>query len=217
MVDFATRRTVMVDTQVRPSDVTKFTVIDAMLHVRREVFVPDDRRDVAYAGGEIPLKAGRAVPDPRVLAKMLDALDPGPQDLVLDIGCGSGYSSAVIGHMAEAVIALEEDETLAAEAEENLATEAVDNAVVVNAPLAEGAAKHGPYDAIFIGGGIEVLPDAIAGQLKEGGRIVALYMQGVSGKCRLGVKADGRIAWRTVFDASAQVLPGFERERGFTL
>jgi len=217
MVDFATLRTVMVDTQVRPSDVTRLTVIDAMLHVRREVFVPAEKRDVAYAEGEIPLRPGRSVPDPRVLAKMLDVLDPGPEDLVLDIGCGSGYSTAVIGHMAEAVIAVEEDQALAAEAEENLSAESVDNAVVVNAPLAGGAERHGPYDAVFIGGAVEILPDAIAGQLKEGGRIIAIFMQGVSGQCRLGVKAGDRIAWRAVFDAGAQVLPGFERKRGFTL
>ncbi len=111
MNDFATLREVMVDTQIRPSDVTKFPILDAMLKIPREYFVPRDRRDVAYIGESVPLGADRVVVDPRTLAKLLDALDITQSELVLDIGSGLGYSSALLSRLAEAVVAIEDDET----------------------------------------------------------------------------------------------------------
>lgn len=217
MTDFAKLRTAMVDCQIRPSDVTKFPIIEAMLSVRREVFVPTARRDVAYCGEHIPLNAHRVVLDPRVLAKMLDALAVGPKDMVLLLGCGLGYSSAVLARMVEAVVAVEDDAELAAEAEANLAAESVDNAVVFNGALTEGAPKHGPYDAMVFGGAVEQIPETLLAQLKERGKLVALFADGAVGQCRVGVKAGGRIAWHTAFDAVAPVLPGFERRAAFTL
>ncbi len=217
MTDFAQRRTVMVDTQVRPSDVTKFPIIEAMLSVPREAFVPARRREAAYVGGDIDLGGGRIMLEARTLAKMLDALDIGPEDVVLDIGCGLGYSAAVIAQMAEAVVAVEEDPDLAAQAQARLSAEGVDSAAVIEAPLAEGAAKPGPYDAIVIEGAAETVPDAILDQLKEGGRIACLFMEGALGVCKVGHKIDGRVSWRYAFNASAPILPGFARERRFTL
>ncbi|GAB4388691.1 protein-L-isoaspartate O-methyltransferase family protein [Albidovulum sp.] len=216
MTDFAKRRRMMVDTQVRPNDVTKYPIIEAMLAVPREAFVPASLRDAAYVGGNIELDGGRVMLEPRTLAKMLDALNVGPGDLVLDIGCGLGYSTAVIARLAEAVVAVE-TAPLAAEAERRLAEQDVDNAVVIEADLAAGAAKHGPYDVIMIEGAIEVLPQAIADQLKEGGRIGCLFMEGPLGICRIGLKTDGRIAWRFAFNAAAPVLPGFAAEPQFVL
>jgi len=207
----------MVDHQVRPSDVTKFPVIEAMLAVRREAFVPDALKRVAYSGDHLPLGGGRAILDPRIFAKMLDALDVGPKDLVLDVGCALGYSSAVIARMAEAVVALEPDEAMAREAEDNLAAQSVDNAVAVCGPLAEGAAQHGPYDALLLEGSVTLLPDTLLDQLKDGGRVVAIFSEGAAGHCRLGVKSGGRIGWRTVFDCSAPALPGFARKAEFAL
>jgi protein-L-isoaspartate(D-aspartate) O-methyltransferase len=217
MPDFATRRIVMVDTQVRPADVTRFPVIEAMLAVPREAYVPDALREAAYVGENLTIAPGRVMLEPRTLAKMLDGLDIRPTDLVLDLGCGLGYSAAVIAHMAEAVIAVEEDSGLAGEAQRILAEQGVDNAAVAAGPLAEGRARHGPYDAITIEGGVEEVPAAVLDQLKEGGRIGALFMDGPLGAVRLGIKRGGRVAWRFAFNAAAPVLPGFARARSFSL
>jgi len=217
MADYALRRRLMVDTQVRPADVTRFPVIAAMLEVPREIHVPEALREAAYLGENLPLAPGRVVLEPRTLAKMLEALAIGPADLVLDIGCGLGYAAAVLARMAEAVVAVEEDAAMAAEAQRLLAAGGADNAAVIAGPLAAGASRHAPYDAIVIEGGIEVLPEAVAGQLGEGGRIAALFVEGAVGTVRIGLKRAGAITWRFGFQATAPVLPGFARERAFTL
>ncbi|MGR3503539.1 protein-L-isoaspartate O-methyltransferase family protein [Pseudaestuariivita sp.] len=217
MMDFAARRTMMVDTQVRPSDVTKFPIIDAMLTVPREAFVPTDFTATAYVGESVPLDADRVVLEPRTFAKMLDAADVQPDELVLDIGAGLGYSSAVLARLGEAVIAVEDDASRATEAQALLSQNGADNVIVHEGVLAEGAAAHGPYDVIFLQGGIEALPPALDAQVKEGGRIVALFMEGALGTVKVGYKIDGTLNWRYAFNASAPVLPGFERERSFVL
>jgi protein-L-isoaspartate(D-aspartate) O-methyltransferase len=217
MSEFATRRVMMVDTQVRPSDVTKFPIIDAMLTVPRETFVPDDKREAAYVGENLPLAPGRVMLEARTLAKLLDALNVQPTELVLDVGCGLGYSAAVIARLAETVVAVEEDDTLAVEAQRLLSEEGVDNAIVVQGRLAEGASRSAPYDVITIEGGVEVVPDAILAQVKDGGRIGAIFMEGAVGTARIGYKNAGNVTWRSVFNAAAPILPGFRAERGFTL
>lgn len=151
------------------------------------------------------------------MAKLLDALDIQPGELVLDIGCGLGYSAAVIARLGETVVAVEEDETLAAEAQRLLSDEGVDNAVVVVGKLSEGSAKSAPYDVITIEGGVETVPEAVLAQLKDGGRIGALFMDGAVGTARIGYKTDGRVSWRQVFNAAAPVLPGFHAARSFIL
>lgn len=217
MSDFAARRVMMVDTQVRPSDVTKFPVIAAMLAVPRERYVPADRREAAYIGENLPFAEGRVVLEPRTFAKMLDALDIQPHDLVLDVGAGLGYSAAVMARLAEAVVALEEDEALAADAEATLSAERVDNVAVIRGALAEGSPRHGPFDVIVLQGGVECLPGALADQLKEGGRIACVFMSGALGVCRIGRRTGDRIVWRDAFNAGAPVLPGFAERREFAL
>ena len=217
MTDFALRRRVMVDTQVRPSDVTKFPIIDAMLTVAREDFVPAAQREAAYLGENLDLGQGRVLLEPRTLAKMLDALEIGGADLVLDVGCAMGYSAAVIARMAEAVVAVEPDASMAAEAQEALSLAGADNVVVHEGPLAEGAAAHGPYDAVIVQGGVAQVPQPLVDQLKEGGRMACVFMQGALGEVRLGRKHDGRISWRMVFNAGAPVLDGFDKEAAFQL
>jgi protein-L-isoaspartate(D-aspartate) O-methyltransferase len=215
MIDFAAAREAMVDRQVRTADVTLYPIIEAMLAVPREDFVPAEYRPVAYLGEHVPIAPGRVLLDPRIFAKLLDALNPGPSDLVLDLGCGTGYSTAVLARMAEAVVALEEDAGMAAEAERLLAAQAVDNAVVQAGPLAAGVPAHGPFDAVLVEGGIEELPEAIGDQLKPGGRIAAVFCSGAAGHARLGLRTGPGITWRRLFDAAAPVLPGFERTKAF--
>jgi protein-L-isoaspartate(D-aspartate) O-methyltransferase len=215
MTDYSAARTAMVDCQVRPSDVTKFPIIEAMLTVPREAFVPSAKKPVAYAGEHIPLSPGRVLLDARTFAKMLDAVNIGPTELVLDLGCGLGYSSAVIARLAEAVVAVEEDDAMAAAALETLTDMSADNVLVTTAKLASGDAKHGPYDVVMTEGAIERLPEAIADQIKDGGRIAALVQDGSLWQCRIGHKSDGHITWSYAFDASAPVLPGFEKKQEF--
>jgi protein-L-isoaspartate(D-aspartate) O-methyltransferase len=207
----------MVDTQVRPSDVTKFPIIEAMLSVPREDFVPASQREAAYMGENIELSDNRVILEPRTLAKMLDVLDIGQDELVLDIGAGYGYSSAVIAHMAQAVVALEEDNAMVEEAKDALVAANADNVVIEHGSLVAGAAEHGPYDVIIIQGGVSHLPQAIISQLKEGGRIACLFMEDALGEVRIGYKMDEHISWRRSFNAGAPVLNGFERHIGFQL
>ena len=217
MSDYAKRRRMMVDTQVRPADVTKFPIIDAMLTVPREAFVPRDRMEAAYMSENIAIGGNRVILEPRTFAKMLDALALGNDDLVLDLGAGLGYSSAVIAHIAEAVVAVEDDEARLSEAESLLAEHHADNVILHGGALSEGAPEHGPYDAILIEGAVEEVPEAIIGQLKEGGRIGCVFMEGQLGVVRIGHKIDGDVSWRFAFNASAPVLEGFERRAAFAL
>ena len=217
MTDFAARRLMMVDTQVRPSDVTKFPIIDAMLAVERENFLPDNLQEAAYAGENIGLDDGRVLLEPRTLAKMLDTLNITDKELVLDIGCAYGYSSAVIARMAEAVVAVEENDAMAEEAQAMLSAAGADNVVLHVGALALGAAEHGPFDVIIVEGGVEDLPDTIEEQLKDGGRIACLFMDGSLGVVRIGLKTGGTLTWRFSFNAAAPVLPGFEKEAVFAL
>jgi protein-L-isoaspartate(D-aspartate) O-methyltransferase len=215
MSDFTAARIAMVDCQVRPSDVTKYPIIDALLSVEREKYVPTDMRDVAYVGEHIHLSAGRVVLEARTFAKMLDAVNVQPNEAILDLGCGLGYSTAILARMADAVIAVESNETMAATAEKTLAENDVDNAFVVVAPLVEGAAKHGPFDVMFIQGAVETIPDALLKQVKPGGRIVAIFAEGALGQCRLGIKSEAGVSWRYEFDATAPILDGFQKSLEF--
>ena len=213
MSDFQTRRITMVDTQVRPQDVTKFPIIAAMLAVAREDFVPQAAREAAYVGGNIPLGARRVVLEARSLAKLLDALDVVPGDKVLCLAAGYGYAAAVLAEMGADVVAVEEDATMAAAAMQSLQGQAK----VVNAALSKGSVADGPYDVILLEGGAEAFPTALEAQVKEGGRLGAIFMEGALGVARIGHKRDGKVTWRYAFNATAPVAPGFEAVRAFVL
>lgn len=206
----------MVDTQVRPADVTKFPVIDALLSVPREAYVPHDRVEAAYIGENISLGDHRVLLEPRSFAKLLDALDVQPGDLVLDLGCGLGYSAAVLACLCQTVVGVEADEAMAREAQATLADHGADNAVVECAALDEGAPQHGPYDVIVVEGAAQAVPDAILDQLRDGGRIGCFFREGDLGLCKIGHKSNGQINWRFAFNATAPVLPGFEAAAGFS-
>lgn len=216
MTDFATVRTAMVDCQIRPSDVTLYPVIEAMLSVPREDYVPEALREVAYIGDHLAIGENRVVLDARVMGKMLDALAIQPSDMVLDVGAGLGLSTALIAHLAQVVVALESNEAMAKEAETLLAAHDVDNALVEVGPLKEGAPKHGPYDVIILEGGVGDVPAALLDQLKIGGRIAAIMMEGALGRCMIGLKSANGVDWRWSFDATAPLLSGFEKRALFS-
>lgn len=211
MIDFAAARKAMVDNQVRPSNVTRYAVIEAMLWAPREMFVPRGRREVAYAGAEVPLGQGRYLMDPRTFAMMVDAADIDDADLVLDLAPGTGYSTAVIARMCQTVVAIEPDAGFAATANTLMDRLEIVNAAVDVGPPAEGDAAHGPYDVIFVNGAVERLPETLSAQLKDRGRLVAIHRDGSAGRCRVFQRAGNALSGRTVFDATAPVLPGFEK------
>lgn len=217
MVDYSARRLMMVDTQVRPSDVTKFPIIDAMLEVPREVYVPDALGEAAYMGENLDLGGGRVVLEPRTLAKMLEVLDVQPSHVVLDLGCGLGYTTAVLAMLADFVVGVEDDADLARDAQTNLSEQGVHNAAVMENPLADGSAKSGPYDIIITQGAVEQIPAAICDQLREGGRIACIFAENNLGVVRVGHKLNGDINWRFAFNASAPTLKGFEKAQNFAL
>ena len=217
MTDYQTRRKTMVDTQIRPSDVTKFPIIEAFLSVPREKFVPDGKREAAYIGENFKIGQSRVILEPRTLAKLLDALDIRNDELVLDIGPGLGYSSAVISPMAEVVIAVEDDSSMAIEAEEILTEVGADNVVIQIGKLEDGAPEHGPYDVIILQGGVEKIPSSILKQLKNGGRVGAIFVEEGLGTAKIGFKLNDKISWRYSFNAAAPVLPGFFKRKDFVL
>jgi len=210
MTDYKTARTAMVDCQIRPSDVTKYPIIEAFLTTPREAYVPLSSRLVAYAGEHIALNSDRVLLDARTFAKMLDAVNVQRNELVLDLGCGLGYSTAIMASMAEAVVAVESDTDMAAEASTTLSDQSVDNAFVTSGDLTKGNAKNGPYDVIILQGAVEEIPDTLIDQLKDGGRICAIFRDGNYGACRIGYKSHQKLSWRAVFNASAPMINGFE-------
>ena len=171
MVDYTAARTAMVDGQVRPADVTRYGVIEALLSVERENFVPRGQRALAYADMQIPLAPGRVMLDPRSLAKMLDALEIREGELALVVGAGLGYTAAVLAEMAGTVVALESEEDLSRQLGEALARAEADNVVAERGPLTAGVPGSGPYDVIVIEGGVERVPEALLEQLAVGGRL----------------------------------------------
>lgn len=220
-MDFVAARKHMVDSQIRCNDVTDIRIQNAMAKTPRERFLPASLRAFAYAERELVYggdnDSGRALPTARDFAKLLAAAGPRASDLVLDIACGGGYSTAVLAALSEMVVAIESDEALATSASDALSAENVTNAVVIQGDPVAGAPDQGPYDLIMIAGLIEKRPDALLSQLKEGGRLAALSR--VDGVARGVVyRRDGdTISARDFFDASARhVVPGFEKKAEFS-
>jgi protein-L-isoaspartate(D-aspartate) O-methyltransferase len=216
MVDFAAARWNMVESQLRTNKVTDLRVLDAFETVPRELFVPEPLRGIAYVDEDVALGGGRFVMEPRVLARLLQAAQPGPEDMALDLGCGSGYATAILSRLVATVVALEADAALAEAANRTLDKLEIDNAVVVEGRLAEGYPKQAPYNVILLGGAVAEIPAAIADQLAENGRLVAVVSAGPGlGRATLMRRDGGLISSRVLYDASLPVLPGFEAAPGF--
>ncbi|MCF6216274.1 MAG: protein-L-isoaspartate O-methyltransferase [Emcibacter sp.] len=216
MSDMAHARQNMIDTQLRPNEVNDERIIGAITSVHREKFVPKVLSGVAYHDDDIPVAPGRSLMGPMVFARLIDAADVKETDLVLDVGCATGYSSAVLGRLAEAVVALEEDEGLAKSAIDILADEECDNVAVVTGPLVDGLAAQGPYDLIFINGMIDYLPQQLADQIAEGGRLICVLNDNGVGKATYVTNENGLLGKRILFDVYIPALEAFNRKAEFT-
>jgi len=204
----------MIDTQVRTNDVTDPRIHAALAEVARERFVPSGKRALAYADVPVEVSPGRYLLDPRTFAKLLALAEVQHDDRVLDVGCATGYSSAVLSRLAQSVIALEQDADLVRMASELLA--ATGGKITVTAgSLAQGFKARAPYDVIFVNGAIAVRPDALLSQLADGGRLVAVISEGVRSQASRFVREQGRIGCRAGFDASVPALVGFSKTVGF--
>ncbi len=223
MTDFALQRRNMVESQVRPSDVTDRRIIAAMLDVPREEFAPEERRQLAYMDGDVTIAAAqpgrppRSMMSPRVFAKLLDLAEFEPSDVVLDIGTGSGYSAAVIGKLVDKVVGLECDAGLAAKATKSLASLSIANVAVVQGELGKGWPAAAPFAAIVCEGSVSTIPYELLPQLKDGGRLVAVLNEGAGSRAVVWRRLGDSFDRREVFDAAAPPLPGFERVRVFSL
>jgi protein-L-isoaspartate(D-aspartate) O-methyltransferase len=216
MINFEQCRRNMVDCQLRPNKVTDEKVLSAMGSIPREVFAGPDYQGIAYVDEDIPLGDGRYLMEPMVLARLLQAAEIGADDVVLDIGCGSGYTAAVCARIAATVVAVESDPRLAAEATRIMGELEANNAVVVDGPLKEGYARQAPYDVIVFSGAVPEIPEGVQKQLSEGGRLVAvLEVEGGRSHAVLSRNTGGVVSHRAIFDASIPELPGFAREPGF--
>jgi protein-L-isoaspartate(D-aspartate) O-methyltransferase len=215
MVDFGTARRAMVDGQVRTNDVTHLGLIAAMLEIPRERFVPEGRAALAYLDRDVLIadatatEPARYLMKPMVLARLIQAADPSPQDRVLVLGAGSGYAAAVMSRLVTEVIALEQNMSLLQQARSVLSSPSGPNVVVVHGMLAGGAPSSGPYDVILIDGGVETVPEGLCAQLSSRGRLVAVVGPVPIGKATLFQSVRGKFRGRELFDANAPVLPGF--------
>lgn len=209
--DFTAARINMVEGQIRPNKVTDFRLVDAFMNVPRELFVPKALRSIAYVDEDIQVAPGRFLMEPMVLARLLQEARIGTQDVVLNVGSGTGYSAAIIGRVAATVVALEADAALAAQATKTLQDISIDNAIVMQGPLQDGWPAQMPYDAIILDGAVAEVPPALLDQLNEGGRLVGVIIgTGGVGTARLYKKVGGVVSGRSLFDAAIRPLPGFE-------
>jgi protein-L-isoaspartate(D-aspartate) O-methyltransferase len=213
MLDSAQQRANMVATQLRTNDVTDARLIKAILSVPREDFIPGSLSPLAYMEGCIPLGTNRVLPDLRSFGKLVQLANIRPEDRVLDVGCGTGYSTAVLAQVAARVTGLEEDRELARAATE--AIRGIANARIVCGPFNDGLSSNAPYDVIVLNGAVEKTPDTLIAQLANGGRLVCIVRDGAAGHAKLFVKNDGAVGERGAFDAQLPVLPGFEKTRSF--
>ena len=210
------QRRAMVTGQLMPNNVQCDRLLDVMDTVPREAFVPAELKAFAYADTNLSLGEGRVLLAPMLMAQLASAAKIKRTDAVLDVGCGTGYSTAVLAGLAEVVVGLESQKDLAKQASENLEKNAVDNAVIVTGPLAAGAPKSAPFDVIFVNGAVDQLPATLVGQLSEGGRLVTVYMDDGVGYAYCLERVGDELVGHNLFNASAPILADFGKTQEFT-
>ncbi|TDK38831.1 protein-L-isoaspartate O-methyltransferase [Rhizobium deserti] len=215
MIDFEAARRKMVENQIRTTDVTAHSVLQAFLSVPREMFVPEKAKVLAYTDAAIELPSGRFVMEASPLAKLLQLAGIGKSDSVLEIGAGTGYVSALLSALAGSVVALEADEALQAQAATNLSALGCENVTVVKGELEAGCEAHAPYDLIFFNGSVEEVPSALIDQLRDGGRLVVVVGYGNAAQAQLIVCEQGLVSQSSHFNTSVKPLPGFRKAKEF--
>lgn len=213
--DFDAARETMVESQIRTADVTDLSLLASFRRTARERFVPSARMALAYGDAIVDYDDGRALLRPRDFAKLAQAADIQSDEVVLDIACARGYSTAVLAQVAETVVGLETDDETVDRATALLTDAGVLNAAVVKGDLKRGASEHGPFDVIMVGGAVAEVPQAWFGQLTNGGRLAVITKNGPIGHATIFTKSGDAIGDRVVFDANAPYLPGFEPARSF--
>jgi protein-L-isoaspartate(D-aspartate) O-methyltransferase len=217
--DFSEQRTKMVDGQIRTTDVTSAPLLAAMLSTPREAFVASGQGALAYIDEDIKIadtvEGPRFLTAPSPLARLIQLADVKAGDHVLDVGCGTGYAAALLSRLARSVVALESDSALADGAIATFSRLGIDNVNVVRGQLREGHAASAPYDVVFVNGSVQQVPEELLGQLRDGGRLVAVEGYGNAGVARLFLKTTGVVTGRGAFNAALKPLPGFERVREF--
>jgi protein-L-isoaspartate(D-aspartate) O-methyltransferase len=225
MIDFARQRLTMVETQIRPNEVTDPRLLALLRALPRERFVPRDLRPMAYMDEGIEVfpsidgAPARFLLAPMVLARLVQLTAVEPQDMVLDVGCATGYSTAVLAGLGRTVIGLEPEPELAEAARGALRAIGILNAGIVEGPLGSGHKEAGPYDVILLNGSVPEPPETLTSQLSEGGRLAAVLSNGGTfgqGKAYLFVKVGGEVSGVPHFDAGARPLPGFVPEPCFS-
>ena len=214
-MDYNTARKNMIESQIRTNKVVDEALMSSMGQAPREKFLPDALRGIAYVDEDLQLNAERCLLEPRVLARLLQALALAPGDAVLDIASGTGYAAAVMARLAAAVFAQESDAELQGKAAGLFGELALDNIVPVDGDLGEGCRKHAPYNAILIEGAVDFVPAVILDQLAEGGRLAAIVVDNGIGRATLYRKDAGHISRRVIFDAHAPVLKEFRNPAEF--
>ncbi len=217
MIEYAASRRTMIECQIRPNRVYDSRVIGAMAELPREAFLPRAMRGVAYVDEDIPLGYGRFLMEPMVLAKLAQAAEVSAADRALVIGCGPGYSAALMARLAKRVVAVEADAILADQAKAAMTEFGILNVTVIRGPHAQGYAPDAPYDVILFDGAAGQIPQALIGQLAPSGRLVAVVPGVVmgAGKGTLVRRTGTGVSTRIVFDANAPTLPGLEKEAAF--
>jgi protein-L-isoaspartate(D-aspartate) O-methyltransferase len=200
MNDFARARKIMVDTQLRTSSITDRRLLSAMGEVPRERFVPEDRRALAYIDAEIPIAPGRLLSAPAAFGRLVQLANIASEDTVLDLGSGTGYSTAILAALARHVTGVEPDSGLAEAAASNLLALDVANASVRVGSLDAAGLADGPFDVIVVESVIEEVPQALLARLKDQGRLVAVLGRGMTGVAHLYVKAGQQVAGRADFN-----------------
>ena len=212
---FSVARRHMVESQILPNKVTDGPVVAAMGSIPRERFVPKAYRGVAYIDDDLPIGHGRYLLEPVVLARLIETAEITKDDLVLDVGCATGYSTAVLARLANTVVGLETDPELAAKATDLLASQGVDNAAIIEGPLETGLPEQGPFDVIVLQGAVELVPQALLDQLTPDGRLMAVVLESGVGKACRYLRVGDSVGRRILFDAGVPQLPGFRREKEF--